>query len=151
MNIKRHNDSHLDHSLTEDQIKWVLGQEAPAGELRIQTLELPEHLGTVPCGLIGPVMGDEPVPESEVEYLTRGERKGQSRIMRDGLACFDYEPHRTRQVTIISGPHGDDPCILYTAFGGPAAPREPFEFAEDDQGEEATASRVFWAQHALLK
>ena len=78
MSIKRHKDSHLDHSLTEAQVEFVLGLSAKEGELTIQTVELPEELGTVPCGLFGPCMGDAPVSDSEVTMEVRGNRKGRS-------------------------------------------------------------------------
>lgn len=141
MTIKKVPESHVDHSLTAEQLSWVLGSGAGRdGEVCVQTLEMPEELGTLPCALYGPVMGDAPVTEGFVHYTVRGERKGVSRMMNRG----DVRP--TRQLTVISGPGPDEgqPCVLYTAFGGPAAPRELFE----DNGEE---SRDFWAQHALVE
>jgi hypothetical protein len=54
----------------------------------------------------------------------------------------------TRQLTIVAGPHGDEPCVLYTAYGGPEAPREPGD--PDIPGHSARdAAAVFWADHAL--
>jgi hypothetical protein len=137
MSIKRHKDSHLDHALTEAQIQYILGLSAPEGTVNVQTVELPAELGTVPCGLFGPCMGDAPVSDSEVEMVTRGNRKGASRTVA-------REPRQVRQVTVITGPHDGEPCVLFTAFGGPSAPREPFE----DDSEE---SRKFWAEHALAR
>ena len=136
MSITRHKDSHLDHNLTSEQIKFVLGLDAQEGELTIQTVTLPDHLGTVPCGLYGPVMGDEPVTEAEVSYHVRGERKGKSRLI------IGRAPRTTRLLTVISGPHDGLACVLFTAFGGPQAPKEPFE---DDSDE----TKAFWNQHAL--
>jgi len=136
MTIKRIKESHVDHSLTEEQLAWVLGRWAPDGKVSVQTFTLPDELGTVPCGLYGPVMGDEPVPESDVHYAVRGGRAGESRLTRWGL-------RQTRRITVVSGPNGDDSCVLYTSYGGPAAPREPFEDTSDE-------SRDFWAQHALV-
>ncbi len=135
MSITRHKDSHLDHALTRVQIKFILDLYPKRGELVIQTIELPAHLGLVPCGLHGPIMGDDPVPESEVVYKTRGTREGKSRLV-------DRIVRSTRLVTVISGPHDGLDCVLFTAFGGPQAPKEPFE---DDSDE----SREFWSQHAL--
>jgi hypothetical protein len=135
MSITRHKKSHLDHNLTSDQIKFVLGLDASEGEEHTQTIELPEHLGTIPCGLHGPIMGDEPVPEDEVTYAVRGERKGESRLVN--------RPARpSRQVTVIAGPHDGLACVLFTAFGGPLTPREPFEDASEQ-------SKKFWELHAL--
>lgn len=135
MAIKQIAQSHIDHNLSPEQLAWVLSQEAPAGEVKVQTLVLPLDLGTVPCDLHGPAMGDEPVPEDVVIYRVRGERKGPSRLVAG-------KARQTRKVTIISGPEEADACVLYTAFGGPSSPRELFE----DDGPEATA---FWAEHAL--
>lgn len=145
MSIKRHKDSHLDHALTDAQVDFVLGLSAKEGELTIQTVELPEELGTVPCGLFGPVMGDAPVTDSaDVEWRVRGNRKGESRTV-------SRAPRQVRTVTVISGPHDGESCVLFTAFGGPQSPREPFEFADDDQSDAAQESRKFWAEHALAR
>ena len=137
MSITKHKDSHLDHSLTDAQVEFILGLPAKEGEVTVQTVELPEALGTVPCGLFGPCMGDAPVTDAEVTLEVRGDRKGPSRLV-------DREPRQVRTVTVISGPHDGNPCVLFTAFGGPSAPREPFE----DDSEE---SRKFWSEHALAK
>ena len=133
--IKRHRDSHLDHALTEAQIGFILNVPAEDGAVEVQTVMLPDHLGTVPCGLHGPTMGDMPVPESEITYAVRGERNGESRLV-------DRPARGSRLVTIVSGPHDGLGCVLFTAFGGPQAPQEPFE--DDSEG-----SREFWKQHAL--
>jgi hypothetical protein len=137
MSIKKHKDSHLDHSLTPAQVEFILGLNAKEGELTIQTVELPEELGTVPCGLYGPCMGDEPIADDEVVMEVRGNRAGPSRLI-------ERPTRPTRQLTVISGPHDGEPCVLFTSFGGPQAPREPFE----DDSEESLA---FWKEHALAK
>jgi hypothetical protein len=41
-----------------------------------------------------------------------------------------------------------EPCVLYTAYGGPQAPREPGDPAIKDFAEQA-ASEIFWSEHAL--
>lgn len=139
MTIKQIPEPHVDHNLSTAQLLFVLAQEAPAGEVTVQTLEFPVELGTVPCGLIGPAMGDSPVPEEVVIYRVRGERKGVSRMVAGHL-------RQTRIVTVVSGPGPDDnqPCVLYTAYGGPAAPRELFE-------DDSTEAAEFWAEHALCE
>jgi len=144
MSITKHADSHLDHALTEAQVEFVLSLPAKAGEVTVQTVELPDGLGLVPCGLYGPTMGDAPVTDSEVEMVVRGDRKGESRLV-------GRSPRLQRKVTVISGPHDGDSCVLFTAFGGPQAPREPFEFAADDDSDAAQESRKFWSEHALAK
>jgi len=142
MTITKHNDSHLDHSLTDAQVAFILDLPAKEGELCIQTVELPAELGEVPCALYGPLMGDEPVPDAEVRLEARGGREGSSRLVeRPVRPC--------RKVTVISGPHDGLPCVLFTAFGGPQAPKEPFEFGVNDLSPDACSSREFWSKHAL--
>lgn len=143
--------SHLDHGLHARQIAFVQERFANRDAFFIETVELPEELGTVPCGLIGPATGGAPVDELEVRYTVRGDRKCASRVMRSS-----YTPLRVRTVTVIAGPAGKDdglsedyPCVLYTAFGGPQAPREPGD-PSIGTWEELVASRAFWAQHALI-
>ncbi len=153
--MKRHAESHLDHDLTTEQVAYLFERFADRNAFFIETLELPPELGTVPCFLYGPTMGDQPVPESEVHYYARGVRTYQTRSI--------YKDSRpTRKVTVIAGPHEEkcdrcdgqgscqsleipgpggpsfytcskcvgtgklqNVCILYTAFGGPQAPQEP--------------------------
>lgn len=144
--------SHLDHGLHTRQIEFIQDRFANRDGFFIETFELPEELGTVPCGLRGPAVGHSPVDELEVRYIVRGERKCASRVMRDS-AC---PPIRARTVTVIAGPAGKDdglsedyPCVLYTAYAGPQAPREPGD-PSIGTWEELVASRAFWAQHALI-
>jgi hypothetical protein len=138
--MERHAESHLDHDLTEAQVAHIFERFAARDSLFIETFELPAELGTVPCTLYGPMMGDEPIaaPRWDVFDDHRGTRKHLSRLV--------HAPARpTRQVTVIAGPHDDKPCILYTAFGGPATPQEP----GDQDCKDPVASRAFWAEHAL--
>lgn len=134
--------SHVDHGLSEDQLAWALGRvrelASPSG-VTVSTVCLPAELGTVPCGLYGPAMGDEPVRDGH--YQRRGDRPGESHVV--------VAPSRpTQRVTVIVGPHeGVDGLVLYTAFGGPAAPREPWDPSLDDAGR--AASEAYWRDHAL--
>lgn len=133
--------SHLDHGLTAAHVAWMASYFVSRTSFFLATVELPPELPALSCGLHGPLVGDDPVLESEVFYRARGGRPGESRL------CS--RPARaTRLLTVIAGPEGDDPCVLYTAFGGPAAPREPFDpsLVSDEDKE---ASRAFWAEHAL--
>lgn len=130
--------SHLDHSLSQDVVNHLLWLFKDRSAFFIETVELPESLGTVPCGLHGPIMGDSPVPEAECTLGKRGTREWDSRLctrpMRD-----------VRTVTVIAGPTEGESCVLYTAFGGPLAPQEP----GDPGCKDPEASRAFWAEHAL--
>lgn len=139
--MKLHKDSHVDHGLTQAQVDYLLKFFANRDAFFIETVGLPLELGTVPCGLFGPIMGDSPVPESEVTYERRGERTWTSRMLEVAY------PRTSRKVTVIAGPHDGEPCVLFTAYGGPLAPQEP-----DDPGcRDVEASRAFWREHALIK
>ncbi len=136
----RHRDSHVDHDLTEAQLRHLLDRFADRGAFFLETVELPEDLGTVPCGLWGPVMGDPPIGEEQVSYQRRGNRAWASRLV-------ERPTRPTRLVTVIAGPHDGAPCVLYTAFGGPPAPQE-----NGDPGcKDPAASAAFWREHALAK
>lgn len=136
----KHPDSHVDHHLTKDQLRYLLDRFADRGSFFLETVELPEDLGTVPCGLWGPIMGDAPIGEAEICYEHRGARAWTSRLV--------ARPTRpTRLVTVIAGPHSEHPCVLYTAFGGPSAPQE----LGDPGCKDPAASAAFWREHALAK
>lgn len=139
--MKAITESHLDHGLTESQVEFILKIEVPAGTVTVKTIELPENLGTVPCALYGPKMGDDPIDEDDVTYKVRGNRKGESRVV-------NLPMRPTRVVTFVAGPHNGEEGVLYTAFGGPSSPREPFEF-DDHMSEEAREPLNFWSEHAL--
>jgi len=140
----QHPDSHLDHALTAAQIDHIMKRFGDRQSFFIETFTLPPELGTVPCGLYGPVMGDPPIQEDEVTYEPRGVRAWTSRLV-------DLPPRQQHEVTVIGGPHSDGivdwPCILYTAFGGPAAPQEP----GDPGCKDLAASEAFWRDHALAR
>lgn len=134
----KHKDSHLDHGLTEAQVAYIFERFASESRFFVETIELPTNLGTVPCGLYGPIMGDDPIPEDQVVYLKRNGRPYETRFV-------DKPTRPTNQVTIIAGRHDNHPCVLFTAFGGPAAPKEP----GDPNCMDLAASQAFWTQHAL--
>jgi hypothetical protein len=168
-------ESHLDHHLTADQRAYIEHHFADRNAFFIEQLELPAELGTVPCGLHGPKMGDAPLNDIECRMAPRGQRPYYSRVCSRALRPVNY-------VTVIAGPHdvtcpvchGDQmtclvcegaktiqhKCVLFTAFGGPIAPREPGDLVRVDaatvpaaageaESEVLIASRAFWAQHAL--
>jgi hypothetical protein len=130
----------LDHGLTPEHLVWLCNRFANRTSFFIETVELPPNFLPLTCGLHGPLVGDEPVPEGECLYETRGTRAGQSRMCRRPLRM-------TRTMTVVAGPSGEDSCVLYTAYGGPAAPREPFD--PNLSPEEKAESEAFWRDHAL--
>lgn len=135
-------ESHLDHGLNEAHIAFLKARFAEKTAFFIETLELPEGLPSLECGLHGPLTGGEPVPEAEVFYGARNGRAGHSRL------CT-RAPLKTRKLTVIAGPAEGKPCVLYTAYGGPLAPREPWD--ETLSAEEKAESEAFWKEHALTE
>jgi hypothetical protein len=138
--MRQHPASHVDHGLTEAQLRYLLDRFADRDSFFIETVTLPRDLGTVPCGLYGPLMGDPIIGEAEVTYARRGDRAWDSRLIA-------LPPRQQHEVTVIAGPHEEHNCILYTAFGGPLAPQEP----GDPGCKDPAASAVFWREHALAR
>lgn len=145
-------ESHLDHHLTPAHIEFIRTAYADREGFFVQTVDMPASLDPLPCHLHGPAMGDEPIPEAEVTYARRKDRKGPSRLCHRG-------PRMTQKLTVIGGPPepGSTETVLYTAYGGPSAPREPYDvpvivpspsprFGEAAQ---LIESVMFWREHAL--
>lgn len=132
--------SHVDHGLSQAQRDWLVSRFADRKAFFIESVELPSELGTVPCGLYGPMMGDSPVEESAAVYRKRGARSNESRLVN--------RPARpTKTVTVIAGPHDGLLCVMYTAFGGPLTPKEPGDYSITPSEQDESAA--FWAVHAL--
>ena len=138
--MKITDDAHLDHNLSPAHLAWLLARFADRATFFIETVELPEALGDLESAIYGPAAGDAPVPEADVTYTPRGDRAYVSRLI-------DAPTRPSRLITVIAGPHKGDACILYTAFGGPASPKEPGDETLDDAGR--AESEAFWAEHAL--
>lgn len=135
-------DSHVDHTLTQSHLDLILARFGDRQAFFLETVELPVELPPLPCGLHGPVMGDALVPDSEAALVVRGNRQGPSRV------C-DRSPRMVRTMTVIGGPDDQGLVILYTAYGGPSAPREPWDPSLDE--EERAQAQAFWAEHALSR
>jgi len=164
--------SHLDHGLNDGIVKYILHKYKDREGFFIDTFDLETEgrsgdgdsrlpidgvmaqvdTSDITCGLHGPIVGDNPVPISECEFEVRSGRDGPSRL------C-DRLPRPTTIITVIAGPHDGEACVLYTAFGGPLAPKEPWDIGEisesDDQYEanlkERMDSSAFWGDHALSR
>jgi hypothetical protein len=146
-----HPDSHLDHDLSVDHVAWLLqvcrhGVPAELGEagILISTLRMPASLPLLPCGLYGPRMGDDPIADDDprgVVMKCRFPRPYPSRLI--------AAPYRLSELlTVVAGEHDGHACVLFTAYGGPAAPREPGDETIVSDLERET-SEAFWAEHAL--
>ena len=137
--------SHLDHGLTTAVIEHIRELFAGKDGFFIETIALPPELGHVECAL------HFDVSETDVFYARRGPRTGDSRMCR-------LPPRMVSEVSVIAGPttvNGEaKACVLYTAFGGPVAPREPFDSyfggeMNDAKATELAAAKAFWAKAAL--
>ena len=133
--------SHLDHGLTAEMLEFIKTAFASREGFVIQTIDLPSYMGEVDCGLYGPAVGDPPVAENEVRYVVRGSRRCASRLV-------DRPMRKTSKLTIIAGPTGGKSLVLFTSYGGPAAPREPGD-ATIATWDDVIEARKFWAEHAL--
>ena len=138
--LKITSDSHTDHALTQDHLDFILATFADKDAFFIETLELPERLSGLPSAIYGPIVGDSPVNDEDVTMAVRGDRKGVSRMVQ-------RKARLSRQLTVIAGPHKEEPCILFTAYGGPCAPKEPFDCEEGS--DERSQSDEFWDKHAF--
>lgn len=138
--LEQHADSHLDHAITARQLDAVFAIFHAKDAFFIGTIALPPELGTVPCGLYGPIMGDPPVLEHEITYACRGSRAYTSRLV-------DRPMRPTHIITVIAGPHDGRQCVIYTVFGGPHAPQEH----GDPTCKDLAASEAFWKVHALAR
>ena len=137
--------AHLDHGLSPAHVAWLEGLFADRTAFFIETVTIPAELAPVSCALYGPAVGDEPVAgereNHDVTYVLRGSRQCASRMV--------ARPARpSRLLTVVAGPSDGEPCVLYTAYGGPAAPREPGD-TSIQTWEEVVDARVFWQVHAL--
>lgn len=139
MALTIHNDSHMDHGVSTDIINYVLELYKDKDAFFLETIDVPAEFGTVPCGLYGPLMGDEEITDDMVEMVTRGERPFPSRMI-------DRPMRQVDKLTVIAGPYEDQACVVYTMFGGPVAPKEPSPDLNED---EMVSSKEFWSKHAL--
>jgi hypothetical protein len=133
-------ESHFDHGVTPAHIDFIKEKFADKTGFFIETVQLPAKLPSLQDALYGPLVGDKPVVESAVHYAVRGIRPGESRMI-------DKPMRETRIMTVIAGPHDGKPLVLYTAFGGKLAPKEPFDPTLNPA--QKAESEAFWSQHAL--
>lgn len=136
--------SHLDHGLTPAHVEWLLAVAEPDANdagITVATIGVPDVLSALEHRLYGPMECDGAIAESEARYIVRPGRSHASRVV-------DRPARATRRLTFVAGPHGDLPFVLYTAYGGSAAPREPGDRTIMTFDALAEA-RLFWSTHAL--
>ena len=138
---------HIDHGLSAAHM--TLAEETaleviPDGFFLV-TIRIPVLIGDLPCGLYGPICGDDPIrgPEWDVSWEIRGDRKYASRML--------VAPMRDSKIMTIIGMNRRDMGIIdiFTAYGGPPAPKGLFD--REITYDEIEKSIQFWAVHALAK
>ena len=139
-----HDISHLDHGLSPEHLAWLQEVFSDRDGFFRTTVDVPPHLPELASALWGPAEGDPPVEDADVEYVIRPGRRCASRILVSPLATL----RPTRRLSVVAGPYEGKPCVLYTAYGGAAAPREPGDLTIYNW-EGILESRAFWAEHAL--
>lgn len=131
---------HADHGVSEETLAWAIETIAPEGFF-LRTLTLPETHSDLLNALYGPASGDEPIDDEKVVAFERGNGRGTSR----GIAL----PKRPTRLLTVIGMVSEGAAVIFTAYGGPAAEREPTDpsIANDPQAIET--ARAFWKDHAL--
>lgn len=131
---------HQDHGVSAEQYHFILDEVMHRvdgqGQFLLKVI-LPAQLGTVPCGLHGPIMGDAPIDDEDVVFYSRGGRAWTDR-------CVD-RPTRPVSIVQVIGVLYEDQCVIHTIFGGPLAPMNP----DDPKCSTPLESERFWSEHAL--
>lgn len=155
--------SHLDHSLTIDHVRFLLAHSCARDGFFIASLTMPTELPALPCALRGPIVGNPAIADEDTIMRARNGRAWPSRMLADarkpmrtrmapdgpeGPVWGWSATHRSRVLTAIGGPSDGHPCVLYTAYGGPLAPREPGD--PSLVGADLDEAIAFWSQHALV-
>lgn len=141
-------ESHLDHGLSHEHcslIQRCYKNEQCEDGVVVATFTVPAGMPELFSALRGPCVGDRPIGSEEVFYRIRGNREGSSRL------CY-WPPKVTREITAVMGrmtkpgPHHGE-AVLFTAYPGPQAPREPWDTTMTERQKEESVA--FWAKHAL--
>jgi hypothetical protein len=128
---------HADHGLSEEHLRQAERELVKHG-YGLHVLNFPVET-PAPSDLYGPAAGDSPVLDSEVQMIRRGERRGASRMV--------ARPSRPWHSITVVGLVEMDKTLVFTAYGGPIAPREPWDTSMTPA--ERRESEEFWAEHAL--
>jgi len=130
---------HADHGVSNEMLQWAVDEIKPTGFF-LKTLTLPDQFPDLMNALYGPSSGDEPVSDSAIHMKKRTEDRPESRMVK--------LPKRATRLLTVIGMAGEDGVTIFTAYGGPAAEREPNDPTLKSDEEKAAASS-FWAGHAL--
>lgn len=130
---------HADHGVSDELIQWAVNEIQPTGFF-LRTLEIPEQFGGLDNALYGPRSGDEPIADSDVHMKQRSPDRPHSRMVK--------RPKRQTRLMTIIGMANPDGVTVFTAYGGPAAEREPGDVTLQTDAEKAAAAK-FWSEHAL--
>lgn len=132
---------HADHGVSEETLAWAVAQVAPGFFAR--TFTLPEWAADLLNGLYGPASGDSPVQDVDTFRAQRSADRPLSRMVR--------RPARpTRLVTVIGvAPEAGGEAVVFTAYGGPLAAREPGDATLPPGSPDHAEAVAFWAEHAL--
>lgn len=131
---------HADHGISKEQMAFIQSQLMEEKGFFIKQVNIPVEMGSVPCGLYGPEMGDGPVPDKDVVMVSRGnDRPWDDRILKN---------FPTRPVNYVQaiGMVTDEAKTLFTVYGGPLAPQNP----ADPDCQNVEESTKYWEEHALI-
>ncbi len=133
---------HADHGVSEASLVWAVSQ-VPSPGFFARTFELPPEEPDLLNGLYGPSCGDPPVEDAVTFTRQRSPDRPLSRMVR--------RPARpTRLLTVIGvAPQEGEEAVIYTAYGGPLASREPGDSSLVLGSPEHREAVAFWATHAL--
>ncbi len=133
---------HADHGVSEKVLAWAVAQVSSPGFFA-RTFELPPEETDLLNGLYGPACGDPPVEDEVTFTRQRSPDRPLSRMVR--------RPARpTRLLTVIGvAPQEGGEAVIYTAYGGPLAAREPGDASLVLGSPEHQEAVAFWATHAL--
>lgn len=144
--------SHTDHGLQPQHWGFLLDVAGSHVEecgdaliSLIRTVVLPEGCPDINNALYGPACGDPEVKDNEVVLESRNGRPWVDRMI-------DRPSRPSRLLTIIAVPEwrGEEAgrrLVVFTAYGGPAAPQNP----ADPSNKDVEGARRFWSQHALAR
>ena len=131
---------HDDHGISDSQFRFALNKledQKLTNGFYLKTFELPGELGSADSLIYGPIVGDAPIEDWECDLVRRGERPNLSRLFK---IKHNRPPRKSKLLTIIGSGQ-----TIWTAHGGPAAPRE---IGDPNAGQD---SIDFWAEHALSR